>query len=210
MTKKQKIAIAIAVILLLLLLGLMFLMGRGQGPAVFINTGTGDTFVNAPTGSLLNTSTSINVSPTNDSPDPEPEPEPEPPKPDVRIGLLRLASSFSERFGSYSNISQFENIEDLKAFMTPTMATWADGFVEEQIEAGLSVIYIGITTRALNAEIEELDEDRGTARVMIKTQRRERSGEDLDGTVYYQDIILDFQKLGDTWKVNVATWQERP
>lgn len=128
----------------------------------------------------------------------------------TRATLTRLAASFTERFGSYSNQSDYANFEDLYDFMTADMKRWAENMVAElRAEAkGSSGIYFGVTTKALSTELSNFDENADQAEVLIKTQRREASGHTANARVYYQDMILQFAKEKGVWKVDGAFWQE--
>lgn len=123
--------------------------------------------------------------------------------------LERMASSFAERFGSYSNQSNYSNINDLKIFMSTKMQNWADNYVGQiREQGGISAIYYGITTKALFQEVEEFDDDAGRAKIVVQTQRREATGTMANTTSFYQNIIISFVRTGKAWKVDSANWQE--
>ena len=127
--------------------------------------------------------------------------------------LKRMAASFTERFGSYSNHSDYSNILDLKIFMTKRMQAWADNFVNEiRIKDKSQVlgtdIYYGITTKSITEEIKEFDDNIGRAEILVKTQRRESTGTMSNASTIYQDILIIFVKEKGAWKVDKATWQE--
>ncbi len=122
--------------------------------------------------------------------------------------LKRMASSFAERFGSYSNHSNFDNIIDLKIFMSSQMQTWADDYIEElRKKISYSDIYYGITTKSVLQEIKKYDSDVGQAEILVKTQRRESTGARENATVYYEDILIVFVKERESWKVASADWK---
>ena len=125
-------------------------------------------------------------------------------------GIKRLAASFAERFGSYSNHSNFQNMEDLKLFMTDKMKAWSEDFVKTQAlkQAGKTEYY-GITTKAITKKMAEYDEGKGTARVLIQTQRRETIGQNGEASSFGQSIEITLLKQGGTWKVDQAYWKDR-
>lgn len=126
----------------------------------------------------------------------------------LKSDLSRLASAFAERFGSYSNQSNFENITDLEVFMTAKMQAWAHDFIEKmRAEKPDTSIYWGITTRALKTEVLNFDENLGRAEILVSTQRREAVGTTTNAKVYYQDIVLKFAKEEGAWKVDEAAWK---
>ena len=125
----------------------------------------------------------------------------------TEMDLKKIAASFAERFGSYSNHSHYDNIKNLEAFMTDNMKEWAGNFIEEKSSREYSGNYHGITTNAVTSQIQEFNKEQGAAKVVVSTQRRERRGGEEPQT-YNQDITLNFVKDNDTWKVDEAFWEE--
>lgn len=134
-----------------------------------------------------------------------------PPKNEVnKEDLKRMASSFAERYGSFSNQSNFGNISDLKVFMSSNMQAWADDYVKEEIaKKSDSSIYYGVTSKAISQEIVNYDEADGSAEILVHTQREEATGTTSNISRFQQDIKLMFIKERKAWKVNGAYWQER-
>ena len=123
-----------------------------------------------------------------------------------RVDLKNMASSFAERFGSYSNHSDFANIKDLKIFMTESMKDWAEDFVQERSKKDRQE-YSGVTTKAISTEITNFDEERGEAEAVVTTRRRESKGSRADSTTYTQELTLEFVEKNDSWKVDGAYWE---
>ena len=202
MTRNQKILIVVVLLLLLVALALLFL----RGPSGIANLPAGEqtaTNQQRPGGlggnSFPSPSFNTNVSEpsTNTAP---------PPKPDEQGSMKRIAAAFAERFGSYSNVGDFENVLDLKVYMTESMQAWADSYVADARTKPRSAEYSGTTTRAISVDVSAIDEDAGTASLTVKTQRRETGSTVGSDRVYYQDLKLDFLKSGDVWKVNSVAW----
>lgn len=132
----------------------------------------------------------------------------ETPKEPAKDQAARLAVDFAERFGSYSNQANLKNISDLKIFMTDSMQSWADGYIEQQRKsASTTVIYYGITTKAVAKEVLDFDESAGRAVVLVHTRRQE-ANESMDNVskVFNQDITVTLVKSGETWKMDSAVW----
>ena len=125
--------------------------------------------------------------------------------------LKRMASSYAERFGSYSNQSNFSNIIDLKFFMSRKMQKWADSYVNEQRRINANNdIYYGITTKAISEEIKTYDDDIGQASILVKTRRREASSSTNNiSNVFAQNIIIDAVKENGAWKIDGARWEDK-
>ena len=123
--------------------------------------------------------------------------------------LMRLSSSFTERFGSYSNQSDYSNLSNLIIFMSDKMKNWAENFIKEsRINKGPTDIYYGITTKVVKEEILKYDEDLEVAEVLVNTRRKEASAsaENYSDT-FSQNITISFIKENGAWKVDSAEWQ---
>jgi len=120
----------------------------------------------------------------------------------------QLSRSFAERFGSYSNQSNYGNIEDLEIFMSVKMKKWAEEYVTNlRANNQYSGNFYGIVTKALvEPEISSFAPDSGQVDVLVSTQREETSS-DGDPKVYNQDIKISFIKTGGEWLVDSAIWQ---
>ena len=123
--------------------------------------------------------------------------------------LTRMAKSFTERFGSFSNQSNFANILDLKLFMSDKMKRWADDYVFKHRVDNDSEIYYGITTKAIGSTVIDWNDDAGSGQVLINTRRREATSSTLNSTdAFSQDVIINFVKEKGAWKVDSAFWQD--
>ncbi|MFA4942269.1 MAG: hypothetical protein WC564_01360 [Patescibacteria group bacterium] len=122
--------------------------------------------------------------------------------------LRKLAMSFAERFGSFSNQANYGNIEDLKIFMTPKMQSWANDYVASLNQQDKNnTNYYGITSIAISGTVKSFDDKAGTAEILVTTQRREVAGSG-EPKVFSQDILVVFEKVKEEWKASSATWQK--
>ncbi len=209
MTRRQKVllGIAIALILLLLAIALFFLMQRPAPtvPVVDVTAqGNGQSTTGLPEANDPNrgaTPAPVQPAPTETAPTAPP---------DDTSAILRFAAAFTERFGSFSNQTDFVNITDLRTVMTPSMQAWADQYVADaRAASGDTTVHYGVTTRALAPTIVTFDEDAGTATVRVSTQRRQDASGTTAAEVYYQDIILELIKTNGEWMADSAEWQPR-
>lgn len=120
----------------------------------------------------------------------------------------QIARPFAERFGSYSNQSDYGNIEDLKRMMSSDMRKWADEYVANlRNNVKYSGEFYGIVTRSfLEPEISAFDPSSGKVEVMVLTQREETSTL-TEAKVFDQKIKITFIKEGGEWLVDEAIWQ---
>lgn len=114
------------------------------------------------------------------------------------------AKLFAERYGSYSNEANFQNIRDVIPLMSAKFgtATTAD-LATKKAPSG----FFGITTRVITVKVVSQDEKKGTAVIDLSTQRVEENGSAQNTTTKYQDIELSFVKESGVWVVDSAKWQ---
>jgi len=120
----------------------------------------------------------------------------------------KLASSFTQRLGSFSNQSDYGNVSDLKIFMTDSMKTWADKYVAELRAQKYSGQYYGITTNTLTTKVLNYDEKAGKATIEVITERRESQADTL-GAAYQQKMTISLVKLNNEWLVDNAVWEKK-
>src|SRR3989338_3291307 len=124
--------------------------------------------------------------------------------------LARMAAAFAERFGSFSNQSDYGNLRDLQIFMTDGLKTWAQNYINEaRLKKADTSIYYGIVTKAVLSEVRQFDGDLGQAEILVKTQRRESAGVTGNSSTFYQDIIIKYRREGKVWQVDGVYWQDR-
>lgn len=122
--------------------------------------------------------------------------------------LMRMASAFAERFGSFSNQSDYDNVRDLKIFMSAKMQIWADNYISQaQSSHQQSAIYYGVTAKAITTEVKQFNNESGQAEILVKTQKKEAAGVTINSSIFYQDVIIKFIKEKGAWKIDSAIWQ---
>ncbi len=201
MTRRSKIIIAVVIIFFLVLLAMLFLLkppSAAPAPSPAANS-------NVNKGSSLNVTTNprgninIGTSGTNA--------QAAPAQADEKTGLKNTARSFAELFGSFSTEGNFQNIVDSEYYMTASVKAWAETNVVEMRAKPRTGEFSGTTTRAIfEPVVTAYDKAAGTATVTVKTRRIETGATIGNQNVYYQDLTLEFVKVGDGWKVNRFTW----
>lgn len=139
------------------------------------------------------------------------EPPVEPKKTEIEADdLARMASAFAERFGSFSNQSDYDNIRDLEIFMTDSLKSWAENYVNDvRVKKTQTAIYYGIITKAISNEVKKFDAAAGQAEILVKTQRRETAGVSGNSSTFYQDIIIKYGREQGVWRVDGIYWQAK-
>lgn len=124
----------------------------------------------------------------------------------LNLGPINLARSFAERYGSYSNQSDFSNIEELYSFMTASLRAEMEDFVAtSRSNRNADEPYLGVTTRAISSRF--LTQSGARATVIVAAQRFERKGSAGGERTYYQDLELILVEETGVWKVDEARWR---
>lgn len=196
MFNRKIIVIILIIVVVVVAAGIFLLTKKKPNDFYVINTNLDNTNLNTNINQLSNqTPTSTLVIPQVSEED------------KLKAQLERLSTSFVERYGSYSNQSDFENLEDLLPFMSQSFSQWAEDFVSlQRANRQESAIYYGLTTRALNSETIEFAPENGLIKVKVSTQRQEVVGSAVNSKVYYQDAEVELIKENDIWKVSRITW----
>lgn len=124
---------------------------------------------------------------------------------DEKLSMNRLASIFTERFGSYTSESEFKNTLDLKVYMTDSLQKWADSYLAAQPEQSPGGEYVAVVTKVISNKTTTSDDSSGT--VELITQRTETTGQEEN--IYYQDITLELVYNNEVWLVNKVTWGDK-
>jgi len=123
--------------------------------------------------------------------------------------LSKMAEAFSERFGSFSNQSDYGNFTDLKIFMTDSLKEWADNYVEKLRQENTATGYYGVTTHALTTTVDSFDDKAGTAKVTVTTERSESTETIGGGVPYSQKLDLNYLKVNGEWLVDGVYWDKQ-
>lgn len=115
---------------------------------------------------------------------------------------------FVERFGTYTNHSDYLSIEDLLPLMTNKMSGWIEETYlpklrEDHPQEGT---FYRIFTIAPVANVVEQSDN--SAEIIYSCQRTEEFGIAEPGK-YKQDIKLELIKSGNKWLVDAAYWQDK-
>ncbi|MBI4599725.1 hypothetical protein HY732_02280 [Candidatus Uhrbacteria bacterium] len=121
--------------------------------------------------------------------------------------VVSLVLPFVERFGSYSNQGNLENLSELLPVMSDGMKAWAQKQIDEQKRKTFQTVYHGVTTKSLQYTLSIFDDAKGIAEMKVATQRKELIGTSTNARVYNQDIVIKLVKEDTAWIVDGAYWQ---
>ncbi len=119
----------------------------------------------------------------------------------LQTNLVKVASDFVERFGSYSNHNSYENIKDLQFAMTESM--WNNVQPKPSIKS--TPKYSGMTTKVITSNI--IKSDNTLAKVDIATQRQEFKEGSAQPRVFYQNVLVTLVKDNTSWKIDNIEWK---
>lgn len=120
--------------------------------------------------------------------------------------LKTSGSQFAERFGTYSNQGDFQNLIDLFTLMTERMRLQSQRTIDAARSAtSTPSVYVGVTTRPVTMTVVSVDEEGGRATVRISAQRATQTG-DAQPVMRYETMTIEFRKQQNVWKVDSAQW----
>lgn len=114
------------------------------------------------------------------------------------------ARTFAERFGSYSNQSNYGNVTDVLGIVTPELRAELEALrlaAEQEDE----LAYFGVNTRVVSSEIVTTE---AGAQVVMQTQREEAEGSPGNVRIRYQELTVSLEKAGRDWLIASYEWGE--
>ncbi|MBT5338046.1 hypothetical protein HN858_01455 [Candidatus Falkowbacteria bacterium] len=125
----------------------------------------------------------------------------------LAVSVRAVATTFVERFGSYSNQSEYAGFEELASIMTQSMASWVKNTYLPQLkkEHDPKGYFYSIKTSAPVVEISV--EEENFVEIIVKTQRLEKT--DNSSQTFNQDIVLELVKQDGEWAIDGAFWRDQ-
>jgi hypothetical protein len=121
-----------------------------------------------------------------------------------RTAAAQMGELFAERYGSYSNQGDFQNLRDLLPVMTAKYRA--------QTEASLAAAapqqgqtFEGVTSVKISSEVRTYNEAGGTAVVAVTLQQEKVSG--TSTVVGYRTLRMELKKVGEDWRVDSSRWE---
>lgn len=182
MTRKTEVAIAILIILILVAV-LLFLFRKQESANT--NTTTDTTAdIETVTDTTVDTTVPAVVAPQHATPS-------------------TVSRIFVERFGSYSTDVDYANVTDVLPLVTDSLRGDLQDIAEEARKTADDGYY-GVSTNVIKITTDEQTDTAVT--LTVKTQREEAFGTPGNTSVRYQDIRVEFVKIGDDWFVDSFEW----
>lgn len=135
-------------------------------------------------------------------------PIPQPPSPET--ALQRIAVAFAERYGSFSNQSDFGNLESVLPYMTTSFQNRTRTLiVSERAKKRDTSIYYSLTTRSGRVATETFDENATTAVFLVTASRSEAIGSPVNVKRYEETLRVTMSKEDGAWRVANAAWENK-
>lgn len=131
-----------------------------------------------------------------------------PPAPSVdksRTAAAQMAELFAERYGSYSNQGDFQNLRDLLPVMTDAYRASTETYLATA-KSDPNAPYEGVTSVKISTDVRSYDATGGTAVIAVMLQQQKVSGASR-ATPTYRSLKMSLQKVGQDWRVASATWE---
>lgn len=110
-----------------------------------------------------------------------------------------------ERYGSYSNRNNYENITQLEVYFTERFKQEQLKFIDENQQTGVEDEFYGISTQSVTIELVKFTAAE-SAVVRVGTRRSEsKAGQ--EELVFTQYARVDFEYVSGLWKVDNITWE---
>lgn len=198
MPQRTRIFIVIGLIIGLAALGggVWWFMNRDDAPTPTENTATVNADQGTTTGSGTTGSDTTGGATT--------ETEEQSVEQTAQASALRIARIFAERYGTYSNRNNFENITSLAPFMTQGFYQQSQEFIAEQESADPSAERYGITTNVASIEMSNFTPEE-TAVVRVVARRIETVGS-ADPRIFEQEAEVVLRFVENTWRVQNFEW----
>ncbi len=192
MSLRARIFIIVSILVLLVLGISLFLVVRSRNKSANppSNTTTGSVGSNTQTNGQTQTGTQTPAGLPAKTVTPE-EAE--------KNGVIQLAKVFVERYGTYSTDNNFQNIIEVKSFVTP--ALWLK--ISAQMNTKTTTqSFVGMTTKVISMNLTSWSDTQAT--VELKTTRTQEK----DGmvTTSYQTATVNMVKVNSVWLVDKLVW----
>ncbi|MBI4407393.1 MAG: hypothetical protein HY565_02730 [Candidatus Kerfeldbacteria bacterium] len=121
---------------------------------------------------------------------------------DDQQAITSSSRSFTERFGSYSSDTNFENIERSRYLMTDTMSQQADKLISQGQD---NSTFFSIESDVTGVTFTDYTDGATGATVEVAVRQKKTVGQ--QAAVYSNQIArLTLKKVGGSWKVDSFRW----
>lgn len=113
------------------------------------------------------------------------------------LDLKNMAIFFTQKYGSFSNQANYDNLKDIDDIITEDMRAWLDEQRgNDAVETG---DYYGVDSRAISADALNFNNADGRATILVNLLRQDTNGESGE-----KQLRLEFKKVDGIWKIDGA------
>ena len=116
----------------------------------------------------------------------------------------QMAELFAERYGSYSNQGDYQNLRDLLPVMTPGYRASTEAFLETASTAP-GATFEGVTSVKISTDVRSVTD--ASAVIAVTLQQEKRSGTSAP-TTGYRTLRMELTLIGEDWRVDAAAWED--
>ncbi|MFH0987949.1 MAG: hypothetical protein V1763_01090 [Parcubacteria group bacterium] len=124
----------------------------------------------------------------------------------AQVQIKNLSLSFAERFGTYTNQSDYSSISDLLPMMTASMADWTVKQYIPQLKKTHDPAGFPYRIVTQGPAVSLSDVSAGKATATVATSRVETVG-DKSPREFLQSLVLNFVSQNGGWLVDAAFWK---
>jgi hypothetical protein len=122
--------------------------------------------------------------------------------------LEDFVARFIERWGTYSNQSDFSSLKSLDSQMSSKMRNFIDSYTDQiKQDYPYQNGYYGITTRSVAVDLGNFNSGLSFTEASIGTRRTETMGS-AESSTFNQDVTVDLIKINNEWLVDGVFWVE--
>ncbi len=121
-----------------------------------------------------------------------------------RTAAAQMAELFAERYGSYSNQGDYQNLRDLLPIMTDSYRKQTEAYLASA-QTQPSQAFEGVTSVKVSTSVRSYGETDGTAVIAVTLQQEQTSG--LRKSSGYRTLRMDLKRVGQDWRVDDARWE---
>ena len=119
----------------------------------------------------------------------------------------QMAELFAERYGSYSNQGDFQNLKDLLPVMTASYRAKTEVYLATAQPADVAN-YAGVTSLKISTQVRSYSDSAGTAVIAVTLQQQKSVGASVTPAISYRTLRMALKRAGKDWQVDSAVWED--
>ena len=121
--------------------------------------------------------------------------------------LENKIARFIERWGTYSNQSDFSSLKSLDPQMTSKMQSFVEFYIDQiKQDQPYQAGYYGITTKSVAVDLGNFNSGLRFTKAEVGTRRVETIG-DAESNTFNQNVTVDLVKVNNEWLVDGVFWE---